>query len=76
MVMLGSGHGDGPGATPRGTYIVVRDVDAAHDRARVRGGEIVMPPEEQHYGGSLFCVRDPEGNDWFVGSYDPWAGDH
>ena len=34
---------------------------------------IVMEFTEQHYGGSLFAVRDPEGQLWNIGSYDPWA---
>lgn len=76
MIMLGSQRDDGPAVSAMGIYIVVSDIDAAHERARARGGEIVMEPEEQHYGGSLFGVRDPEGRDWYVGSYDPWPGDH
>ncbi|MGH6622275.1 MAG: VOC family protein, partial [Alphaproteobacteria bacterium] len=25
------------------------------------------------YGGRLYVCRDPEGNVWSFGSYDPWA---
>ena len=34
--------------------------------------EIVMAPEDQDYGGRLYSCRDPEGNLWNFGSYDPW----
>jgi uncharacterized glyoxalase superfamily protein PhnB len=59
-----------PTCTP---YIVVDDVRAHAERARVGGAEIVMPPEEQGYGGANYTARDPEGNLWSFGSYDPWG---
>lgn len=31
-----------------------------------------MEPEDQDYGGRLYSCRDPEGNLWNFGSYDPW----
>jgi uncharacterized glyoxalase superfamily protein PhnB len=36
------------------------------------GGEIVRPLEDQDYGSRDFAVRDPEGNIWSFGTYDPW----
>ena len=53
-------------------YIVVTDVDARHAKAVVAGAEIVMAPEDQDYGNRLYSCRDPEGNLWNFGSYDPW----
>ena len=83
MVMLGSSQGsefDGivRPSTPDGTltqsaYIVVEDVKALYERVKAAGANIVMDLVEQHYGGSLFAVRDPEGQLWNVGSYNPWA---
>jgi uncharacterized glyoxalase superfamily protein PhnB len=32
-----------------------------------------MPLETKDYGGSGFTVRDPEGQVWSVGDYDPWS---
>lgn len=58
-----------PTSTP---YVVVDDVAAHAQRARAAGAEIVMEPEEQDYGGSNYTARDPEGNLWSFGSYDPW----
>ena len=83
MIMLGSareGEFDdivGP-SSPEGTltqsaYIVVNDIHALYERVKAAGANIVMELTEQHYGGSLFAVRDPEGQLWNVGSYNPWT---
>ena len=55
-----------------GRYLVVDDVTARAERARAAGAEIVIEPEEQDYGGANYTARDPEGNLWNFGSYDPW----
>ena len=83
MIMLGSARDDPHGkvvvpSTPAGpvtqsAYIVVADIEACYERVRAAGADITMELEEQHYGGSLFAVRDPEGQLWNIGSYDPWA---
>ncbi len=83
MVMLGSARMDDPGAIvfppePGGrltqaNLVVVSDIEAHYERVKAAGANIVMELEEQFYGGSLFAVRDPEGQLWHVGSYDPWA---
>ena len=83
MVMLGSARDDEfgklqqpmtePGKpVSQSLYIIVSDVDAHHARAVAAGAEVVMAPEDQHYGGRLYSCRDPEGNLWNFGSYDPW----
>ena len=83
MMMLGSARDDAfgqlqqPLAEPGGTvsqslYVIVSDVDAHHAKAVAAGAEVVMAPEDQHYGGRLYSCRDPEGNLWNFGSYDPW----
>lgn len=84
MIMLGSARDDAFGElqapvasgnvrVSQSPYIVVTDVDAHHARAVASGAEIVMAPEDQDYGGRLYSCRDPEGNLWNFGSYDPWA---
>ena len=83
MIMLGSareGEFDdivGPpspgGALTQSAYIVVEDIRGLYERVRASGADIVMELTEQHYGGSLFAVRDPEGQLWNVGSYNPWT---
>jgi len=53
--------------------IIVKDVDAHHDRAKAAGAEIVMAPADAGYGGRNYAARDPEGHVWSIGSYDPRA---
>lgn len=83
MIMLGSARDDdfgrlqapleAPGApVSQSPYIIVEDVDGHHARAVAAGAEIVLPPADQDYGGRLYSCRDPEGNLWNFGSYDPW----
>ena len=54
-------------------YIVIENVDAHAARARAAGADIFMEPTVQDYGGSNYSARDPEGNVWSFGNYDPWA---
>ena len=56
-----------------GLYLTVEDVDAHAQRARNAGAEIILEPGEKEYGGRGYSARDPEGNVWSFGSYDPWA---
>ena len=84
MIMLGSAREDefgalmvtakAAGVITSSAYVVVPDVDAHCARARAAGAEIVMAPADQDYGGRLYAARDPEGQLWNFGSYDPWAG--
>lgn len=85
MIMLGSMRDDEHGrhvvaSEPGGkltqaAYIVVSDsdIEALYEHVKAKGARIVMELEEQPYGGSLFAVRDPEGQLWSIGSYDPWV---
>lgn len=54
--------------------ITVADADAAYARATAAGARILMELRDNEYGGRGFAVRDPEDHQWWVGSYDPWAG--
>ena len=83
MIMLGSAHEDEFGQMQRppesadapvsqSPYVIVTDVDAHHARAVEAGAEVVMPLEDKDYGGRGYGCRDPEGNLWSFGSYDPW----
>jgi uncharacterized glyoxalase superfamily protein PhnB len=82
MVMLGSYRDDAgdivvapnPDAfLTQCALIVVSDIEAHYERVKAAGANIVVELEEQFYGGSLFSVRDPEGQLWHMGSYNPWA---
>jgi uncharacterized glyoxalase superfamily protein PhnB len=86
MVMLSSARND-PGAdiyrwrTPKqagGVTVcvcaIIDDPDAHYARAKAEGADIVTEPHDNEgYPGRSYNVRDPEGNDWDFGTYDPWA---
>jgi uncharacterized glyoxalase superfamily protein PhnB len=76
-VMLGStSEGEerfNQGAGRTSLYIVVDDPDALHDRARDAGATIERELTDQDYGSREFTARDPEGNVWSFGTYQPWA---
>ena len=83
MIMLGSWRDDErgklvttvrrAGGASGAVYVVVQDVDGHHARAKAAGAEIVEAPDDRDYGGRGYTARDPEGNVWSFGSYDPWA---
>lgn len=55
-----------------GVYLVVdtdAEVDRVHARALAAGGTSIREPEDMDYGGRGSTVRDPEGNEWSIGSY-------
>jgi uncharacterized glyoxalase superfamily protein PhnB len=81
MIMLGSVRPPKAGgysavAPPPGSaslYVVVGDPDGMCERARGAGAEIVTGIEDTGYGSREFTARDPEGNVWSFGTYQPWA---
>ena len=83
MIMLGSARDDDWGKVVKpvadagvqtgAAYVVVADVDAHHTRARAAGAEIVRPLANTDYGSREYAARDPEGQVWSFGTYDPWA---
>ena len=83
MIMLGSVKdseygkllrrpGDAGGVT-MSVYVVVDDADAHFARAKAAGAEITREPVTQDYGGRDYTCKDPEGNVWTFGTYDPMA---
>ncbi len=86
MIMLGSAREDDFGALQstaralggisQSPYIIVSDVDAICEQARAVGAEITMEPKDEDYGGRGFSCRDPEGQLWSFGTYDPWNAGH
>lgn len=84
MLMLGSVRQDEYGAKlkqpdeidgceTQTVYIVVPDADATYARAKGAGAEITVEIHDETYGGRGFGCNDPEGRQWYVGSYDPWV---
>lgn len=85
MVMLGSSTNPSPhphlqavpadidGRATSSLYLVVADCDPVWRSAQAAGAEVLDPLRSMDYGGRSFSVRDPEGYQWSVGEYDPWA---
>src|ERR1700733_10161826 len=84
MIMLGSQKDDAYGKgfkspgelggfETRSAYVIVADADAAYARAQEAGAEVLRELQDTAYGSREFSIKDPEGNSWSVGTYDPWA---
>ena len=86
MVMLGSARGgegedvygwrtpEQAGGVTATVYVVVDDPDAHHARAHAAGADVIRGPHDNEgYPGRGYETRDPEGNVWSFGSYDPFA---
>jgi uncharacterized glyoxalase superfamily protein PhnB len=81
LVMVGQQREDGKlgGNAPRplsstiSIYVVVQDPDGHHAVAREAGANVVRELEDMDYGSREYSVRDPEGNLWSFGTYDPYA---
>ena len=50
-------------------YLYVPDVDEAYRRATKAGGVSVMEPSDQFYGDRSAGVKDPAGNQWYIGTH-------
>lgn len=74
-LMFGAVRDDSP-LQPAGSgavYLVTDDPDAAFDAAVAGGATVERAMVDQDYGGRGGSVRDPEGNHWSFGSYQPGA---
>jgi uncharacterized glyoxalase superfamily protein PhnB len=56
---------------PACLYVVVDDPDAHYAVAEAAGAEMVMGLVDQSYGSREYAARDPEGNVWCFGTYQP-----
>jgi uncharacterized glyoxalase superfamily protein PhnB len=54
-------------------YITIDDPDRHHATAREAGARVVRELQDTDYGSREYSVRDPEGNLWSFGTYDPYA---
>lgn len=82
MVMLGDARDDafgalqapptGNGPVTQSPYVIVEDIEQLYAAARAAGATIVMDLRDQSYGSREFSCRDPEGQLWNFGTYDPW----
>ena len=78
LVMLGSSTAETPATKGAGAgiYVVVEDPDAHCAEARAAGAEIVRELFDTPYGSREYVAKDPEGNTWYFGTYQPFAFDH
>ena len=80
LVMLGSARGDADfldetvgKASINLTAESNEQVDDLYRRVQEAGATISVPMEDTDYGSHSFSFRDPEGNFWHIGTYDPLA---
>lgn len=78
LIMLGSsrGHADFLDesigrASVSLTAASNEQVNELYRRAQDAGATITVPLEDTDYGSHAFTARDPEGNFWHFGTYDP-----
>lgn len=67
----------GPGKTsaaPSALCVRVDDPDAHFKRAHDAGAEILRELQDEDYGSRGYMARDPEGHQWYFGTYRP--GEH
>ena len=81
MIMLGSARDDEFGRLQRppttepvtqSPYIIVTDIDEHYARAVAAGATIAIEIKDEDYGGRVYSCRDPQGQLWNFGDYDPW----
>ena len=48
-------------------------VDEIYARAQAAGATVMQPLEDTNYGSHAFTLADPEGNLWYLGTYDALA---
>lgn len=53
------------------TYVAIPDADALFAQAQAAGAEILSGLTDQDYGSRDFSAKDPEGNVWNFGTYEP-----
>jgi uncharacterized glyoxalase superfamily protein PhnB len=73
IIMLGTARDDvyGGRAGHGWLYVAVEDPDAHCRRARAAGAEIIVELHDTDYGSRDYAARDPEGNVWNFGTYQP-----
>lgn len=72
LIMLGSASDEPAG--PVTIYLARPDVDDHYAMSVQSGAEVTMKIQDMDYGSREYAVKDPEGNTWAVGTYQPAAG--
>ena len=68
MIMIADGSDTHP-AAPATLYLYVADVDALYAQAVKAGGVSIMEPTTMFYGDRNGGVKDPSGNQWWIGTH-------
>ncbi len=78
VIMLGSEPAEPDPTNPweearHGVYVYIEDIEAHYERACTAGAEILRELQDTEYGSREYTARDPEGNLWSFGTYQPLA---
>jgi uncharacterized glyoxalase superfamily protein PhnB len=80
VIMVSSSRPEAGRVSPRGLPAVhqalcvrIDDPDAHFERARAAGAVILQELKDEDYGSRGYMARDPEGNQWYFGTYRPGA---
>jgi uncharacterized glyoxalase superfamily protein PhnB len=68
IVMMGDARGEMK-PMPAAIYLYVNDADATYQRALRAGATSTMEPADQFYGDRNAGVKDPVGNQWWIGTH-------
>jgi uncharacterized glyoxalase superfamily protein PhnB len=78
VIMVGTAKAEKGWVSPRGLTalhqalcIQVDDPDAHCARARAAGATIVRELKDEEYGSRGYGAKDPEGHEWYFGTYRP-----
>src|SRR5262245_42240234 len=52
-------------------YLIVHDVEAHYAKVKAKNAEIICGIRVENSGGQGYACRDPEGQLWMFGTYDP-----
>jgi uncharacterized glyoxalase superfamily protein PhnB len=63
------------GGVTASVYLVVPACEPVYAAAKAARAEILQELQAKDYGGTAFIVRDPEGQIWSIGEYDPWSAE-
>src|SRR5262245_33671372 len=80
VIMVGSPHSErgfvplrGKRESSQALSVHVDDPDAHHARAVAAGAAITRPLRDEEYGSRGYMATDPEGHQWYFGTYRPGA---
>lgn len=61
------------GSVSHALCVRVDDPDAHYARAKAAGAKILQELKDEDYGSRGYMAQDPEGHQWYFGTYQPGA---